>query len=153
MENNIDRSVNIFPVDRNGLVMLSKRNDTLSDRPGEWDIITGKIKIDEIPLQAALRTIKEEADLYVAMDHMVEATGNPQVNECSMFDYYHERYFYLGYLLVPNPEANVGKNYVDSSWFNVRHILDTDMIKHDVYKSVLKNAFDRGLFHSDNLEK
>lgn len=47
----------------NNKILLTKRSEEAIVAPGVWNVPAGKVKYDEVPLEAAFREVKEETNI------------------------------------------------------------------------------------------
>lgn len=125
------RSSKVIVVDKNARLLLIRRSATDVIRPGSWEFAGGEIEDDESPLQAAARETYEETGLYIPTDRLIEVPGNPRRKKSESLDHYHERYFYVGYLLVPQPDTILSHEHDYSIWLKAEDVLNENIMVDD----------------------
>ncbi len=57
--------------DQDQILIARRRDDSLPDGDGKWELVGGKIEWDETPEQAIIREVKEETGLEVAIARLL----------------------------------------------------------------------------------
>jgi 8-oxo-dGTP diphosphatase len=105
-----------------GRVLLLKRSPTHQTNPGKWCFVTGYVRPDETPDQAAIREVREELGLEVRPSR----EGHVVVVHTDWGDTLHIH----PYLCAVDVErVSLEREHVDYAWIEPREVYDYDHVQ------------------------
>lgn len=116
----------------NDKVLLAKRSEDAVVAPGAWNVPAGKVKYDEIPVEAVYREAKEETNLEV------ELVKELSVRNFSGTTATGEKYFRVVFTYLVKPKNDdistlkIDQEHYEFAW------VDKTELQNDKYDSLLE---------------
>lgn len=152
MEKRIVETAKVFLIDPNRKLPLLHRPEVDAYRCG-WDLPGGEILANESPTEAAIRETFEETGIQLSPDKLFPFPENPYKNESIKGKHTNLRHFFVGKLLVPEPDIKLSNEHDRFEWTSLSRAHLYSMLGHYVQRQRLDFGIRSGLFDSPLLVK
>ena len=134
--------------DKDGSVLLGRRNGMSKFHPQGWECLGGKVEVGEDPNKALLREIFEESGWNVEEAEITPLRGAPFMNEFydkgkSILHEVHFSIVKLGQIMLANPRVMLSDAHIESRFVKPKEVRNYNLPV--THSKAFKFAFESGL--------